>query len=108
MNHSRCGVVANISNTMQAVDLPCKPAIGSKLRSISSPPPHATFHGMKTPKKGQQAPITTPLLKELVKRAKANFQIQNASISDVSLSQSASLFEDAGGGYNSNFVFPQD
>jgi hypothetical protein len=63
---------------------------------------------MKTPKKGQQAPITTPILKELVKRTKADFQIQNASISDVPSSQPASLYEDAGGGYNSNFVFPQE
>jgi hypothetical protein len=67
---------------------------------------HVTFHPMKTPKKGQSASIITPLLAELADRAKANFQILNASISEMP-SQPASLYEDAGGGYNSNYVFPQ-
>jgi len=62
---------------------------------------------MQTPKKGQDASITTPLLQDLIERAKANSKIQNASISEQP-SAPASLYQDAGSGYNSNFVFPQE
>ncbi|HEX4772110.1 MAG TPA: hypothetical protein VH351_14840 [Bryobacteraceae bacterium] len=63
-------------------------------------------HVMQTPKKGQDASITTPLLQELIERATANSKIQNASLSEQP--QPANLYQDVGNGYNSNFVFPQE
>jgi hypothetical protein len=61
---------------------------------------------MQTPKKGQDTSITTPLLKDLIERAQTNSKIQNSSIWEKP--EAASLYQDAGSGYNSNFVFPQE
>ena len=56
-----------------------------------------------------KAPITKPLLKELVDRQKADLkkQTQTPSIGSKPLDPPA-LFEDAGQGYNTDFTFPQD
>jgi len=61
-------------------------------------------------KKGQQAGITTPLLKDLVKRSQVQSQQTLAKIKTVDSSPSVQpdLYQDAGSGYNANFVFPQD
>lgn len=59
-------------------------------------------------KKGQQ-PITGPLLQDLVDQQKANFKFQTASLLDKPADeQPPDLYQDAGGGYNSNLVFPQE
>ena len=68
---------------------------------------------MNKPKKGEKPGFTTPLLQELVDRAESNFKIQNASLAQKAVSQKAieepaALYQDAGGGYNVNFVFPQE
>lgn len=59
--------------------------------------------------KGLKAPITKPLLKELVSRQKADLkkQTQTPSIGSKPLDPPA-LYEDAGEGYNADFAFPQD
>jgi hypothetical protein len=61
---------------------------------------------MQTSKKGQDASITTPLLQDLMDRVEANSKIQNASLAERP--KPANLYQDAGSGYNSNFVFPQE
>jgi hypothetical protein len=53
--------------------------------------------------------ITAPLLKDVIKRDKAN---QKQCRSEVSVGpkplNSPALYEDSGEGYNANFTFPQD
>ena len=65
---------------------------------------------MKNQKKDQTSGFSVPLIKELADRANVNFKIQNACLathpSDVE--EPAALYQDAGGGYNANFVFPQE
>ena len=61
-------------------------------------------------KKGQEASITQPLLKDLIDRQKVqtkNTLDNMASVSDTPLAQ-PDLYQDPGQGYNANFVFPQD
>jgi len=56
-----------------------------------------------------QASITAPLLKDLMDREKANSKISNPdpSVGSKPL-PSPDLYQDAGGGYNQDFTFPQD
>jgi len=61
-------------------------------------------------KKGQEASITQPLLKDLVALDKK--QSQNTldtlnSVGSTPLPQ-PDLYQDPGSGYNADFVFPQD
>jgi hypothetical protein len=59
--------------------------------------------------KNQQGKITGPLLKDVVKKQKAAFklQMQQNGVGNKPLAQ-PDLYQDAGNGYNPNFVFPQD
>jgi hypothetical protein len=65
-------------------------------------------------KKGQEASITQPLLKDLITRQKAEAKNALACLSDDSTDvgstplEQPDLYQDAGNGYNANFVFPQD
>lgn len=64
--------------------------------------------GMKTPKKGQKsASVATPALQDLIEREKANFKVANPTIGEKPV-PSPDLYQDGGGGYNANFVFPQE
>ena len=63
---------------------------------------------MSKQKKGQKPGFTTPLLQDLVERAKSDFQIHNASLAQKPAEEPADLYQDAGGGYNRNYVFPQE
>jgi hypothetical protein len=59
--------------------------------------------------KKAQPSFTSPLLQDLVSRDKANFKIQNACLAqEPAEDQAPDLYQDAGGGYNANFVFPQE
>jgi len=60
-------------------------------------------------KKGQKGSAVTPLLKELADREKANRQTipQQPSVGSTQLEPPA-LYQDAGGGYNPDFTFPQE
>jgi hypothetical protein len=61
-------------------------------------------------KKGQEASITQPLLKDLIQRHKAdtkNALEQKPSVGSTPLEQ-PDLYQDPGCGYNADFVFPQD
>lgn len=62
---------------------------------------------MQTSKKGRNASITTPLLQDLIERAKVNTKIQKVNTSEMP-AEPANLYQDAGSGFNSNFVFPQE
>ena len=62
-------------------------------------------------KKGQEASITQPLLKDLVIRSKVQAKSTLASMkTNVGSTPLAppDLYQDPGDGYNANFVFPQD
>lgn len=66
------------------------------------------FLGMKTPKKGQaRGTVAAPILQDLAERHKADFRAENPSIGEKPL-PAPDLYQDDGGGYNSNFVFPQE
>ncbi len=64
-------------------------------------------------KKGNEASITQPLLKDLIDRQKAQAAItfdgvfKKADAGSTPLEPPA-LYEDSGEGYNANFVFPQE
>jgi hypothetical protein len=62
-------------------------------------------------KKGQEASITQPLLKDLLNRSKVEskltFDSVKSNVGDTPLEQPA-LYQDPGSGYNAGFVFPQD
>jgi hypothetical protein len=62
-------------------------------------------------KKGQEASITKPLLKDLIDRSKVEekltFDSVKSNVGSTPLAQ-PDLFQDPGNGYNANFVFPQD
>jgi hypothetical protein len=60
-------------------------------------------------KKGQEASITQPLLKDLIIRQKVETKttLDNASVGCTPLEQ-PDLYQDPGNGYNADFVFPQD
>jgi hypothetical protein len=61
-------------------------------------------------KKGQEASITQPLLKDLIQRQKVEQKttFDNATnIANAPLAQ-PDLYQDPGQGYNADFVFPQD
>jgi hypothetical protein len=63
---------------------------------------------MKNKKKGQQ-PFTAPLLQDLVDRQKSDSLIENIGVVQKPADEQApDLYQDAGGGYNRNFVFPQE
>lgn len=52
--------------------------------------------------------VTTPLLKELADRQKADLKIiMQPSVGSKPLKPS-DLYQDPGGGYNTNFTFPQE
>jgi hypothetical protein len=53
--------------------------------------------------------VTAPLLKDVVKRDKANTKAirENVSIGEKPLDPAA-LYEDPGEGYNADFTFPQE
>jgi len=57
--------------------------------------------------KQRNGSITAPVLKDLIEREKLNRKIENPSVSD-SPSAPADLYQDAGGGYNPDFTFPQE
>jgi len=61
---------------------------------------------MKT-KKGPNAPITEPLLRDLMEREKLDKKLQDPTVSSTPLPP-ASLYQDSGSGYNTDFTFPQD
>jgi len=64
---------------------------------------------MSKQKKGQKPGFTAPILQDLVDRAKSNFKIHNASLAQQPAAEDEpDLYQDAGGGYNANFVFPQE
>jgi hypothetical protein len=53
--------------------------------------------------------ITEPLLKELADREKANSKlIKNDPSVESKPLDSPDLYQDSGGGYNSDFTFPQE
>lgn len=62
-------------------------------------------------KKGQEASFTEPLLKDLIQRnnveTKLTFDNAKSNIGS-SMPPQPDLYQDAGGGYNADFVFPQD
>lgn len=63
---------------------------------------------MKTGKKTDStASFTQPLLQDLKERQQLEFERRNPLIGSEPLA-SASLYQDSGSGYNSNFTFPQD
>ena len=51
--------------------------------------------------------ITQPLLKDLIEREKANAKVVAPKVESKPL-EPASLYQDAGGGYNPDFTFPQE
>jgi hypothetical protein len=57
----------------------------------------------------KSASITTPLLKDLVERQKAEYKqlAPNVTIGSTPL-PAPDLYQDAGNGYNPNFTFPQE
>jgi hypothetical protein len=55
----------------------------------------------------QSSSITMPLIQDLIDRAKCDSAKENPSIGSEPL-PAASLYQDAGSGYNSDFTFPQD
>ncbi|MDQ2774667.1 MAG: hypothetical protein M3Y57_07045 [Acidobacteriota bacterium] len=57
--------------------------------------------------KTQSGSVITPVLQDLVDRAKQENTLRNPSMESTPL-KPAALYEDAGDGYNSNFTFPQD
>jgi hypothetical protein len=58
-------------------------------------------------KKDRNGSITGPVLKDLLEREKLNRKIENPVLSNEP-SAPADLYQDAGGGYNVNFTFPQE
>jgi hypothetical protein len=50
----------------------------------------------------EQGPVVRPLIQELIDRQKADFKAQNQT------PPQPDLYQDPGGGYNADFVFPQD
>ena len=61
---------------------------------------------MRSDKK-QNDSITQPLLQDLMDRSKADRKLRNPFVGTAPVEPSA-LYEDAGSGFNKNFVFPQD
>jgi hypothetical protein len=63
---------------------------------------------MKTKKNSQDSPLTGQLLDQVVQLDKAHFAVNFPvpSVSEKPLT-SPDLYQDDGGGYNSNFTFPQ-
>jgi hypothetical protein len=61
-------------------------------------------------KKGQEASITQPLLKDLITRSKAEIKQTFDNMANVRSTplEQPDLYQDPGQGYNANFVFPQD
>jgi len=65
-------------------------------------------------KKGKEASFTQPLLKDLMNRQKAESKLTFGRVSSDKPGTGSTpleppaLYEDAGEGYNANFVFPQD
>lgn len=61
-------------------------------------------------KKGQEGSFTNPLLKDLVNRQKVETKKHLDNMASVSSTpqKQPDLYQDSGGGYNRNFVFPQD
>ncbi|MGH9622765.1 MAG: hypothetical protein ACRD6B_03480 [Bryobacteraceae bacterium] len=55
----------------------------------------------------QKESVAKPLLKSLVDRKKTNSKIEKPSIGSKPL-KPAALYQDAGGGYNPDFTFPQE
>lgn len=57
----------------------------------------------------KKAPITNPLLKDLVERQKAYSKavLEQPEVGSDPL-PSADLYQDSGGGYNPDFTFPQE
>ena len=63
---------------------------------------------MKSGKKvSTQKSITKPLLQDLKKREQLEFELRNPSIGSEAI-KPASLYQDSGNGYNSDFTFPQE
>ena len=62
---------------------------------------------MKTNKKGTEASVATPILQDVIERHKSNSKLQNPTLTETPC-EPADLYQDAGGGYNTNFTFPQD
>ncbi len=62
-------------------------------------------------KKGQEASLTQPLLQDLIQRSKVDtklsFDRMKSTVASTPPPQ-PDLYQDAGGGYNTDFVFPQD
>lgn len=62
---------------------------------------------MKVQKDSKASPIIAELMQQLVEHHKLNSQKENPTLSEKP-TKPADLYQDAGGGYNSNFVFPQE
>ena len=64
---------------------------------------------MKAKTNKRSGPISGPLLERVVEQDKANFKANfpAPSVGSKPLSQ-PDLYQDAGGGYNADFTFPQD
>ncbi len=62
---------------------------------------------MKNNKKASNETPATVILKDLVDREQLNCKLRNPVVPQVTTEPSA-LYQDAGGGYNANYVFPQD
>ncbi len=65
-------------------------------------------------KKGKEASLTQPLLKDLITRQKAESKLTFGGVASDKTNAGSTpldppaLYEDSGAGYNANFVFPQD
>jgi hypothetical protein len=64
---------------------------------------------MKAKTKPQNRSFSEPLLADIVALDKANFEanFHSPKVGETPLAQPA-LYQDSGGGYNLDFVFPQD
>lgn len=69
---------------------------------------HVTVAAMKYIRIHKEGPITRPLLKDLVATHKASLKRQSLPLpSVIKPLPPPDLYQDAGGGYNLNYVYPQ-
>ncbi len=67
------------------------------------------FPGMKQHQNRKEASVTDPLLKDLLKRQLADSKQANPKVAVGSTPLAPpDLYQDAGGGYNPDFTFPQE
>ena len=78
-----------------------------RLRPLQHLYRHASgyFSGMSN-HKGQRGSVTQPLLQDLINREKANDKAENPAVTSQPLPP-PDLYQDPGGGFNTDFTFPQ-